>query len=120
MEALFKELANILNITVETLKLNGETYILEFAKYEFISNIGASLIFGFVLGTLVLFVTVGILSCVEDETLENLSKKQDRMLVTIVIVIILISVFTPLFLEWLKYSSSPMIYGLENLIETLK
>lgn len=118
-DALLKTLADALNVSVQQIQQNLPMYLEQYARYEFIGNLGGIIFFASLTGIFVaLFVATGVISLAEIFEIDDTVMVVSTIVIAFLSFVITLSV--PIILEILKLNTSPVIYGAKELIKLLK
>ena len=128
MENLLNQLGDVINIiatqlgySVEFVKANFETYLLEFGKYSLIENIPMALVGGLLIAGLIFVVLlgIGVVGIDITDTHEG-EEKFVKYLVTSGAIAMVIGFLSPITIEVTKFLVSPMMYSINEAIKLLK
>lgn len=110
-DKLLAKIAEVMNVSVEAIQLNAGEYLLKFARYQLISDIGRCFAGGMLLG--IIFTIIKMI-VTDGEKLNQINLMKVFVISTVI-------GFTFVFgSEVLKYLVSPEIYGIKELMRLMK
>lgn len=116
---LLKMASQKLGVAIDVLQANGMEYVKDYAHYTYMNNIMGNIFFGVLLAVLVAIIG-GFIFFLIDDTVYGCSPVFTRVYTTILVIICLLIMVAPLVQETLSYTASPVMYGLEHILEKTK